>query len=198
MLRKICLFTLVTSLYSSLLLADTKKEINPDTQLQSWTINEAGLELKFSQLLPNQTRAFYLARGFTGDIANNIAINCMIQTVAKNTASKKTGQSITIRLKDWLIKPHHADADDKQQGIKLKEIWNDSWKENEVNNAARIAFRWATFPTEQTFDPSGDYNWGMTSFGLPPSSKFDLKVIWYQDGQQKSVWIQDMTCAEDK
>jgi len=66
------------------------------------------------------------------------------------------------------------------------------WSINEVNKAARIAFRWATFPTEQTFDAGGDYNWGMISIGLTPGDKFDLKVNWTEDKQQNNQGLKNL------
>lgn len=177
--------------------ADIKVETDPETQRQSWTLSQEGLELKVAQLIPDQTRAFYLARGFSPEIAENLATTCMMQTVAKNTASKDTGEAITILLKEWQIKPH-IDAEEKLQGVKLKETWDSEWKEGDVTTAARIAFRWATFPTEQTFEPNGDYNWGVTSINLAPASQFDLNVVWHQGNKTKNAWIKNISCAEDK
>lgn len=62
--------------------------------------------------------------------------------------------------------------------------------------ASRLAFRWATFPTQQTFEQGGDYNWGMTSFGLPPGTIFDLHVFWMQGSQQKDLWIKSIQCSQ--
>ena len=39
--------------------------IDPETQLQSWTLQEGAFSLQLIQRLPDQTRAFYMARGFS-------------------------------------------------------------------------------------------------------------------------------------
>lgn len=195
------LLFLLTALYLPNSFGKVTRTTNPTTQLQGWTLNDAGLELKIAQILPDQIRAFYMARGFSSEIADDIATHCMMQTVVKNTATTKAAGAITILLKEWQIKPSqdtHAAEPLPLQGIKLKETWDAKWKTDTITPAARIAFRWATFPTEQTFEPNGDYNWGTTSFDLAPTSTFDLHVIWHQNGQRKSTWIQNIQCAEDK
>ncbi len=183
--------------FSCSLSAEVKLATNPNNQLQGWTLTESNLELKVAQILPDQNRAFLMARGFPKEIANDIAKSCVMQTVAKNVADTKNAKAITIKLKDWQIKID-GEQNEKIKGVKLKEIWDSEWKSDDIATAARIAFRWATFPTEQTFEPHGDYNWGITSFGLPPSSIFDLNVVWYEGENKKSAWIHNIMCAEDK
>ena len=65
-----------------------------------------------------------------------------------------------------------------------------------VSQAARIAFRWSLLPTSQRFE-AGDYNWGMTSFGLTPGSRFHLELVWYRDGRRESGRIEHVECARD-
>ena len=195
------LLIIASALYATNSCADIKTKTDPETQLQSWTLSDGNFELKIAQLLPDQTRAFYIARGFSKEIADDIATNCMMQTIAKNTAAKKSENAITIYLKEWQIKTkNHSKADSKKklQGIKLKETWDNEWGKDTVTPAARIAFRWATFPTEQTYEPNGDYNWGTNSFGLSPNSLFDLNVVWHQGNAIKNVWIKNISCAEDR
>lgn len=170
----------------------TTVSIDPQTNPGTWVLNQEGLELTLKQLHPDQVRAFYQARGFSSKIANDIANSCMFQSIAKNTQNKAQGHTITVQLKLWRVK-----TDSETRGIKLKESWNNQWKDDEVTPAARIAFRWATLPTEQSYEPSGDYNWGMTSFGLKPGSRFDLKVVWKQENTEKSAWIKALRCATD-
>jgi len=188
---------LAITAYTPFSLASINTQTDPETQRQSWVLSEDGFELEIAQLLPDQTRAFYMARGFSAAIAESIATNCMMQTVAKNIASKESGSAITVLLKEWQIKTTSG-SEEKLQSVKLKETWNTEWKDEDITPAARIAFRWATFPTEQTFEPSGDYNWGTTSFGLAPASTFDLNVIWHQGDKTKSTWIKNIRCAEDR
>ena len=53
------------------------------------------------------------------------------------------------------------------------------------------------FPSEQTFDPGGDFNWGMISFGPKPDTLFDLHVFWKQGDRSHNTWIRGMQCPED-
>ena len=70
--------------------------------------------------------------------------------------------------------------------------------EARVEEGHRVAFRWATFPTQQSFEAGGDYNWGMISFGLPPGSVFDLQLVWRQDNIVKTQWIKQIECPADR
>ena len=51
-------------------------------------------------------------------------------------------------------------------------------------------------PTRQTFQP-GDYNWGMTSFGLPPGARFDLDLVIEIDGHAVTETLSGLVCAAD-
>lgn len=170
------------------LLADVGKHItDSETKLIGWKLDEIGFKLELNQLLPNQTRAFFQARGFSVKYADSIANGCVYQTIVHNNSNKP----VTISLKQWRIKTR----DGKEQPIKLKEVWDSEW--NDVSQAARIAFRWSTFPTEQTFTSKSDSNWGMTSFGLAPGTSFDLHIFWQLGNEAQDIWIKDMQCPID-
>ncbi|MFK5970674.1 MAG: hypothetical protein QM487_11220 [Candidatus Marithrix sp.] len=182
------LLVFIFSIIPTLLLADVSKHIiDSETKLVGWKLDQAGLELELNQLLPNQTRAFFQARGFSVKHANDIATGCIYQTIVRNKADKP----ITILLKQWQIKTR----DGTEQPIKLKEVWDSEW--NDISQAARIAFRWSTFPTEQTFTSASDSNWGMISFGLNPGISFDLHIFWQLDHELQDIWIKDMQCPTD-
>ncbi|VAW59954.1 hypothetical protein MNBD_GAMMA08-1119 [hydrothermal vent metagenome] len=168
--------------------AEVTKTVLPETHLIEWKLLDENLELKLIQRLPDQTRSFFEGRGFSKKITNNIAQSCVFQTITRNT-SKAKDQTIHVALKNWSIK-----INNKTRAIKLKEDWDKEWTDNDVKPASRLAFRWATFPTEQSFEPSGDYNWGMISFGPKPGSQFDLYIEWKNNNKTKSVWIKNMTC----
>jgi hypothetical protein len=172
-------------------------DIDESTKLETWKLVQSDFELQLVQRLPDQTRGFFQGRGFTKQQANDIATQCVLQTIVKNTASDKTNPSLSVSLKDWRVK-----VDGQLQGVKLKEDWAQQWvliedDNQKVKKSAQIAFRWATFPSEQTFEPGGDYNWGMISFGLKPGEKFDLHVFWKVDEQLNDEWIRGMECPMD-
>jgi len=172
--------------------AEIVKTTDPQTSLSGWKLTDSSLELELIQRLPVQTLAFFQARGFSPQIASDIGNSCVFQTIARNSFTQSTHESITIHLADWQVK-----TDRQLKRVKLKESWDNEWSESQVGRAARIAFRWATFPTEQTFEPAGDYNWGMISFDLPPGSVFDLLVVWKQGKTQKKQWITSLQCPEN-
>ena len=173
--------------------ADVVVTTNPSTQLRAWVLTEGDFKLELIQRLPDQTRAFFQGRGFSTKIANDLAVSCIFQAIGTNIGKPENAQPVSYSLKDWQIK-----INNKIQALKLKETWKAQWLPSEVKPAARIAFTWATFPTQQTFASGGDYGWGMVSVGLPPESTFDLKVVWKQNNKTRSTWIRRLTCPQDR
>ncbi|QKT02777.1 hypothetical protein HUS23_02585 [Ectothiorhodospiraceae bacterium 2226] len=164
--------------------------INPDTGLQRWHWQGGGISLEMIQRLPDQSRAFFAARGFPPDAAEQVAEDCVFQTVLSN--ADPDGRPVQVDLAQWRVQPAGGEA----QAPILEEQWDAHWREAGLPDAARIAFRWATFPTDQIFEDA-DYNWGMTTLGLPPGTEFELRVRWLLDGEPRTVTIPDMHCAPD-
>ncbi len=184
--------SLCAMLISATAMAGVTQSVDEQTDLASWKMHDGNFELELTQLLPDQTRAFFLARGFSKEIANAIATACIMQTIGRNSAEQGVPGSIDVDLKQWRMLHDGAESP-----IKLKEQWDSEWSATEVSDAARLAFRWATFPTQQNF-AHGDYGWGMSSFGLVPGERFDLKVVWSAAGVQKESWIRGIQCAEER
>ncbi|MGD8631341.1 MAG: hypothetical protein PVH38_10505 [Gammaproteobacteria bacterium] len=164
---------------------------DPDTGLRKWHLVDGNLEVELIQRLPDQTRGFFMARGFSPAIAEEIARSCIFQTIIRNTGSQADGAAVSIDQAQWRV--IHADG---EQGVRLKEPWIASWPENVVSEASRLAFQWALFPTQQEF-LADDYNWGMTAFGLPPGAVFDLDFVWQEDGKVRTARIAAIECAPD-
>ncbi len=176
-------------LLSSMARAELVQSTNALTGLNSWETNEHSLQLELVQRYPSQTAAFFIARGFPEAIATELAeTGCVFQTIGKNIGKN---HDVSFNLAEWRVV-----IGDQTLPLKLKKQWHKQWAKNAVTPAARIAFRWATFPTEQTFKP-GDYNWGMITFNLPPGSEFDLKVVWREGGAEYSSVIPELQCAKD-
>ena len=180
-------------LSSGQLLALVESGSNAETQLKFWNLSEGALALELIQRLPDQTRAFFQARGFPKAIANDVGTQCVFQAIGKNTATKIQAHSVSYDMRDWKLL-----VDGKYRGVKLKQEWDREWANTDISTAARVAFRWATYPTQQGFEAGGDYNWGMISFGLPPGSVFDLQLVWKQDNIASTRWIRQIECAEDR
>jgi hypothetical protein len=154
----------------------------------TWEWRDSGVSLKLLQLLPDQTRAFYQGRGFSGKQADIIANNCVFQTIFRNDGTTP----IDYDLDDWRVS-HQGET----SALLTRERWSDRWHEHEVGRAARIAMEWALLPTRQHFE-SGDYNWGMTSFGLPPGSSFDLTLVIHRNDEVITARIPNILCATDQ
>jgi len=171
--------------------AEVVRSADGQTGLAKWSFTAGDVEIELIQRLPDQTRGFFQARNFPADVADEIAGNCIFQTIIRNRSASGAGRPVAIDLDTWRIRHDKAEG-----GIKLKESWLASWPEATVGQAARLAFQWALFPTRQEFMP-GDYNWGMTAYGLPAGSVFDLLVVWNSGGVADSGWIRGIECAPD-
>ena len=164
---------------------------DPEARLPYWEVVDEGISIRLVQRLPDQTRAFFQARGFDVQQADLIALSCVFQTVFNNTSTPDKGGTVEYSLRDWVV---HAIGG--RQGMKTREDWRSLWVSRNVSKSAQVAFEWALFPTQQVYRP-GDYNWGMSVFNLPPGSAFDLEVVWRWQGKTRSARIEEMRCAED-
>jgi len=171
--------------------AEVVRSTDGKTGLAKWKFTADDVEIELIQRLPDQTRGFFQARNFPTAVADEIAMNCIFQTIIRNREASDAGRPVAVDLETWRIRREGTEG-----GMKLKAPWLASWPEAAVGQAARLAFQWAMFPTRQEFQP-GDYNWGMTAYGLSPGSAFDLLVVWQRDGLTDSGWIRDIECAPD-
>lgn len=168
------------------LAADQLDPVNPAKGVRTWQWSGDGVRLRLTQILPDQVRGFYQARGFSVGAAESIARACVFQTVMKNDAAMG---AVANDLGEWWIK-----TDGRRHTLKLEQQWQQQWNELEVSPSARLAFRWALFPTVQSF-AHGDWNMGMTTFALPPSTVFDLYVIWRVGETTYDAVMRDVMCA---
>jgi len=159
----------------------------PDTGLRSWTWSHQGITLQLVQRLPDQTRAFFLGRGFSSADADRIARACVFQTIFRNDGQ----QPMEYDLNDWSVT-----SAGKQLPLQTRERWEQVWEQQQTAQAARIAFRWSLLPTVQQFEP-GDYNWGMSSYGLPPGDSFDLSLAINVNGKTIDGDIPALVCAPE-
>jgi hypothetical protein len=160
-------------------------------KLPFWQYQDNGMSVRLVQRLPDQTRGFFLARGFSTSQAELIAQSCVFQTVFKNISHNHLPSPLTYNLRDWIV-THQG----KTGAMKIREDWDTQWQDMQVKAAPRIAFEWSLLPTLQTYQ-AGDYNWGMSVFNLKPGSEFDLTLTWQQHGKQQRAVIRDMRCAAD-
>lgn len=190
-----CTQSVITSVFILLTAASVAAEVNTGTdeeaRLPYWEIVEPGISIRLVQRLPDQTRGFFQARGFSVEDSELIAQSCVFQTVFKNISASSEPGTIEYNLRDWAV--HAAGV---RRGLKTREDWKKEWLARKAPQAAQLAFEWSLLPTRQTYRP-GDYNWGMTLFGLKPGADFDLDVVWRQDGKQRTARLKAVRCAPD-
>lgn len=170
---------------------DVTRSTNPGNGLQGWHFSDGDIEIELVQRLPDQTRALFMQHAFSSEVVEELATSCMFQTIIRNTGTSGSGLPVSVDLDAWRMR--HAG---NTGPIKLKEPWMASWSEAAADPAARLVFRWGMFPTQQEFLP-GDYNWGLTAYGIPPGSVFDLEVSWQEGGHPVTGTITGIVCAPD-
>lgn len=160
------------------------------TGLAYWQWDADGVVFRLTQRLPDQTRAFFLARGFDASSADRFATNCVFQSMFKN-ASPAGDESLRFDLRDWRV-----NADGTEGRPQGRSYWSEIWISRGVPESARIAFEWSLLPSQQEYAP-GDYNWGMTSYGLAPGTSFDLAFSWTVGGKAHHGLIEGLQCPPD-
>jgi hypothetical protein len=161
------------------------------TGLERWHWHGNGVTFTFNQLLPDQSRAFFQGRGLRPEAADTVATACVFQAIVRNGA--EVIDALELNLGDWRV----IDAQGHNRPPRLEADWQRQWQQQGVSQPARIAFRWALFPTRQRFEP-GDWNMGMVTFDLPPGSRFELKAVWLQDGKRREAIVNGLRCAPDR
>jgi len=160
-------------------------------QLPFWEWQSQGMSIRLVQRLPDQTRGYFMARGFNKTQAEQIAQACVFQTIYKNSAPAGNPLVIDYDLTKWRVATPHGHF-----SLKLREDWEQQWERDQVDKRARIAMQWSLLPTRQHY-LAQDYNWGMISFNLPPGTKFDLELSWMLNGNNNSGRIPGIICAPD-
>lgn len=172
--------------------AEPSPRIDPDTGLATWTLRDGALSVDLVQRLPDQTRAFFEGRGFSAAAADEFARACVFQAILANAASGGSAPVVSIDLRRW-----HVDAGQGPGPLPVEAGWQPRWQAAGLSEAARIAFRWALFPTEQTFMP-GDHGWGMIPIGPAPDTRFDLSLVWSEDGVEHTARLTSIHCTPDR
>jgi len=192
MIRRAHLFFLFFLLSPGCFAASVTTGVDEEAGLPFWQVRDRGMMVRFVQRLPDQTRGFFQARGFSAADSDLVAGSCVFQTVFRNSSNESNPDPLDYDLHEWTV---HANGGKGK--LKTREQWAREWEARGVDKTARIAFEWALFPTRQVYNP-GDYNWGMTVFNVPPGTHFDLDVTWNQYGAHHSARVTGMECAPDE
>lgn len=169
--------------------AETRHATDPETGIEAWEISAHGVSLRLAQLLPDQVRGFYLARGFDAESVELLAAGaCVFQTVFRN---ESVPGAIEFSLADWRIVTAAG-----EKPLKLEPEWQKEWERRGVPTAARTAFRYALYPTEHRYE-TGDWNMGMTTYAPAPGNRFDLRFVWRENGQRREAMLTSLRCARE-
>ncbi len=163
-------------------------ETGESSGLRTWVWSHEGVSLRLVQRLPDQTRAYMQGRGFPAAVADQIATSCFFGSMFRNDGTLP----LDFDLKTWEVVQK-----DQRTGMFVREYWKKRLQRNEIPKAARIALNWSLMPTQQHFEP-GDYNWGMTVYGLPPGEHFDLHLKIRLGGEMLEATIPDLQCAPEQ
>lgn len=156
-----------------------------------WLLSDDNIEIQLNPLRKEQVRAFYLGRGFSTDAAESIANSCVFQTVIKNTSSVGLDISIDVNRDNWVV----IDTEGRKK-LAPKSVWMDKWQALGESEAAKIAFRWAIFPIEQTFPLTGDYAWGMILFEAKLGEPFAVELEWKENNESHRETIEGLRCLD--
>jgi hypothetical protein len=169
--------------------AETRHTTEPESGIETWETAAHGVSLRLTQILPDQVRGFYLARGFDAASVELLAAGgCVFQTVLRNESAPGT---IEFSLADW-----RSVTASGERPLKLEADWQKEWGKRGVSAAARTAFRYALYPTSHRYE-IGDWNMGMTTYALPPGSRFDLRFVWREGGQRREALLSGVRCAAE-
>ncbi|WP_041070482.1 hypothetical protein [Thiolapillus brandeum] len=169
-------------------MAEITVETGRNTGLRTWKWSHHGVSLRLVQRLPDQTRAYVMGKGFPRDAADELATSCFFGSMFRNDGKLP----MDFDLREWKVVQNG-----KKNGMKVRETWKQRYRErDDISDSARIGLNWSLMPTVQHFEP-GDYNWGMTVYGLPPGEKFDLHLKVVLDGKPLEAVIPGLQCAPE-
>lgn len=135
-----------------------------------------------------QRTAFYLARGFAETAIRPYAQACGFSFGMRNTGPKPARTT----LADW----HAVGADGRRVHLRPPAEWDAQWAKARVPEPARIAFRWAQFQAENTFE-AGDWIMGMATLESPLPGSFRLVARYHDDTGPHDIFLNPLSCASD-
>jgi hypothetical protein len=165
--------------------SQTQHSVDADTGAERWAVETPGLQVSLTQILPDQSLAFFLARGFPRAAAERYAAACVFMTIVRNPGSA----AADVDLRGWRVAGTPG-----VERLHTKEEWMTFWKEQGLGEAERIAFEWSQFPTAQSFEP-GDWNQGMATVLAQPGTRFDLEIRWRSEGDCRTATLVGVRCA---
>ena len=149
-----------------------------------------GLRLETSALSRDQVLGFFIGRGFDLKTATFFADEgCVFRSAIGRQKDSDPARAVLIDLGQWTV-----DVQGKKHAMRLRKQWDVIWQQMNVDEGARVGFKWALFPPQQSFGPN-DYNWGMLTFTQPPGTEFDLDIVWSFGNKTQKHRIEGLKCA---
>jgi hypothetical protein len=165
---------------------ETRYSTSPESGVATWETQTDHVYLRMTQITPDQAQAFMQARGLDEKSVEEFARHCVFMTVLRNDSKSP----INFFMANWRYVPENG----VPQVMLTKHDWLARFQNRHHSRQVRLAFEWALFPVEQTFFP-GDWNQGMTTFELPPGSRFDVVYRWRQGRTRHHGTLKDVQCV---
>lgn len=132
--------------------------------------------------------SFYEGRGFASSAIQPYAKACGFSFGMLNEGN----EAIVTQLKSWRV----IGADGKEIHFRLPEEWESDWRKANISEPARIAFRWAQFQSNNTFEP-GDWIMGMATLSTVPKSPFNIVARFTDTKGEHELHLDKLSCADD-
>lgn len=142
--------------------------------------------LTANPLTAEQRTAFYVARGFS-----EVAIRPYAQACGFSFGMRNTGaRPVRTTLVDW----HAIGGDGRRARLRPPATWDTAWVLANVSEPARIAFRWAQFQAENTFE-AGDWIMGMATLESPLPGRFRLIARYHDEKGDHEIVLDNLVCS---
>lgn len=181
-MKRIIYLTLLLVLMVRAAAGAVMREVDPDSGLVTWRVEDPAFSIELIQLLPDFVRAAFEAKGLPEAVIDAVSSYCVFGTIVRNRAAGPLSYDVA----DW----RYVTTDGVAHVARTKAEWVREWR------AQGIAFRWTLLPEAQTFQV-GDWGQGFTTVKLPPGTRFDLHYGWTQGDAPVRHVIEDMQCAPE-
>ncbi len=152
------------------------------------SVAQGGVTLTANPLTAEQRTAFYIARGFSESAIRPYALACGFSFGMRNTGA----HPVRTTLAAW----HAVGSDGRRVRLRLPAAWDTEWALATVSEPARIAFRWAQFQAENTFE-AGDWIMGMATLESPLPGSFRLIARYHDEKGDHEIVLDKLACGRD-
>jgi len=156
------------------------------SDVRRWEVESQGVHLLLTQIKSEQLQAFYVNRGFSIKAIDDYAQSCVYMTVLRNDSAPGV---IHFIRDNWSIQ-----INNQRHKMRTVDQWVHALESKNIKKSALIAFRWAQFPPEQSYDPGGNWNQGMLSTGVAVGSVFDVTARWDIAGKPYQSTLKEVRC----